>query len=340
MPYKHQGAYHDAIREYLKHLRPPNAQSERGVVRQKTIDEYRGILFEAGRLLGWPNPRGVTLEEMRSLEPCISGTSERTMAKKLSVIRAFLRYHGNADAMRWRIAKHPAPYRGGVFLNERQVTRLHMEARKLGPLAELVVSLAVDNGLRTVDINRLTMENAREFLDTGNRTFAGRAGTGARSRCRSSPLTPGPSWSATWRSARSTCAGPGAGSSRLVLKLVTVPSEAAVPCLAQQGRLLPHRQGAERQDRDELPLPRPAPDPRPPAAREGRADRDHRQDPAARGLRAGLPGLHRDRLQRDADGPRLSLSRRAHPVGDVERNSFRSRFHQEKSRCSEGIKYL
>lgn len=221
MPYKHQGAYHDAIREYLKHLRPPNAQSERGVVRQKTIDEYRGILFEAGRLLGWPNPRGVTLEEMRSLEPCISGTLERTMAKKLSVIRAFLRYHGNADAMRWRIAKHPAPYRGGVFLNERQVTRLHMEARKLGPLAELVVSLAVDNGLRTVDINRLTMENARDFLDTGESDICGKGRNGGKIALQIFSSYTRPILVRYLEERQEYLRRAGAGSSRLVLKLVT-----------------------------------------------------------------------------------------------------------------------
>jgi len=180
MPYAKQGAFYEAIREYLTSLRPRDARTERGVVRKKTVYEYQGILYEAGQLLGLPDPRHVTLAQMKALESQISGGSERTFAKKLSVIRAFLRYSGNQDALKWRVARHPTPYRGGVFLSERQVAKLHQEAARLGPLAELVISLAVDNGLRCVDIHNLTMENALEFLDFGESEILGKGRDGGK----------------------------------------------------------------------------------------------------------------------------------------------------------------
>jgi hypothetical protein len=56
MPYKQQGVFYDAVRSYLSSLRPRDARSERGVVRQKTVYEYTGILNEAGELLNYQKP--------------------------------------------------------------------------------------------------------------------------------------------------------------------------------------------------------------------------------------------------------------------------------------------
>lgn len=156
MPRKYRGAYHDQMREYLRDLRPPDLKSERGVVNKNTIKDYRRVLFEAGELLGFQSPKQVTLDQLKALERQVSGKADRTIHRKLSIIRTFMRWCGSEAAMKWRLRAYIPPYRGGVFLNERQVAHLHEAAAKCDPIVELVISLAVDNGLRCVDINRLT----------------------------------------------------------------------------------------------------------------------------------------------------------------------------------------
>lgn len=180
MPRKYRGAYHDHMREYLAYLRPPGTTSEKGVVRQKTIGEYRSMLTEAGELLGFPPPKQVTLDQLKALERQVGGNSDRTITRKLTTIRAFLKWCGNDAAQRWKVRRNITPYRGGVFLNERQVARLHQAAAALGPFAELVISLAVDNGLRCVDITNLTKQNAQEFLDWGESDIRGKGRDGGK----------------------------------------------------------------------------------------------------------------------------------------------------------------
>ncbi|MCE5255132.1 MAG: tyrosine-type recombinase/integrase [Actinomycetia bacterium] len=180
MPFKHRGAWHDQTRAYLNSLRPKNPPSDRGVVRHRTIISYKPMLWEGGELLGFPNPNAVTLEQMRTLEGSVRGDSERTIGVKCYVIRAFLRWCGNLAAQKWKIHAHPTPYRGGIFLNERQVAKLHQRAHELGPTEELVTCLAVDMGLRCVDIENLTLENARNFLDFGEDEILGKGRNGGK----------------------------------------------------------------------------------------------------------------------------------------------------------------
>lgn len=164
MPPLNRTAYRQQSGEYLNSLRPPNTQTERGVLKKKTVRRYRSYLDEAGELLGYAPPRSITLPQMKELEGRIRAKSNRTLAQKLSVIRAFLRWCGNTDALRWRWRITITPYRGGVFLREPQVAVLHQEAAELGAMWELMISLAVDMGLRWVDVENLTLDNAEEWL--------------------------------------------------------------------------------------------------------------------------------------------------------------------------------
>ncbi|OPX57332.1 MAG: hypothetical protein A4E30_01681 [Methanomassiliicoccales archaeon PtaB.Bin215] len=174
MPYKERGAWADASRAYLNTLRPVSVQSERGVIGKATKDKYRNFIREAGQILGAPNPRTVTLEQMKALERSVGGTSERSISVKCHVVRAFLRWSGNQAAFKWKISAHPRPYRGGVFLSERHVEKLHIAASRREPMQELMVSLGVDMGLRPVDMRRLTLADAQDFLSFGESDITGK----------------------------------------------------------------------------------------------------------------------------------------------------------------------
>lgn len=180
MPSKNRTAYRQSMRDYLNDLRPPDTTTERGVVGKRAISKYTYALTEAGELLGWAPPRSIPLERMKALDGQVRAGSERTLLQKLCIIRAFLRWCGNKDAFRWRIRITIPPYRGGVFLREHQVAVLHEAAAKLGPTWELIISLAVDMGLRRVDIERLTLDNAEEFLDAQESMILGKGRNGGK----------------------------------------------------------------------------------------------------------------------------------------------------------------
>lgn len=157
-----------------------SATAQPAGVGRKTITNYNSYIEEAGKLLGFPAPRSVTLEQMKKLESQLYATTDRTLSQKCSIVRAFLRHCGNREAMRWKYSVRLSPYRGGVFLREQQVARIREEARNLGVLTELVFSLAVDMGLRCVDMKRLTLKNAQDFLDFGESEILGKGRDGGK----------------------------------------------------------------------------------------------------------------------------------------------------------------
>lgn len=180
MPYKERGPFHVALRAWLKDLRPPEAVSAIGVIRRESSHKYEATVIEAGTYLGFPEPRRVTLEQMRWLESQFSG-AETTVANKASIFRQFLRQSGNKDAMRWKIkARHGSVSMTRVWLNERQVFKARQEAQKMGLMMELTYTLAVDMGLRAVDCMRLTVRNAEEFLDYGRSVILGKGRNGGK----------------------------------------------------------------------------------------------------------------------------------------------------------------
>ena len=180
MPYKERGPFHVAMRAWLKDLRPPDAVSTIGAIKQTSSHKYEATVLEAGTYLSFPEPKKITLEQMRWLESQFSG-GESTVANKASIFRQFLKSSGNRDAMRWKIkARHGSVSMTRVWLNERQVFKVRQEAQKMGLLMELTYSLAVDMGLRAVDCMNLTIRNAEEFLDYGRSMILGKGRNGGK----------------------------------------------------------------------------------------------------------------------------------------------------------------
>jgi len=155
MPYKRRDAWHRQMREYLK---------EKAHISAMTRAHYTQALDLAGGLLEWPNPSKVSLAEMHRLEATMKRSSN-TRAIYCSVIRTFLRWSGNRDAMRWTISAKAQAKVDGVFLSEPTVETLRLVSRRLSNDHELLYSLAVDNGCRLIDMERMTVQNAKEMLN-------------------------------------------------------------------------------------------------------------------------------------------------------------------------------
>jgi integrase len=182
MPYKERTKFHRHQREWLNTLRPKEEdlpENLNGIVDSKTIRKYRRYTEEAGKILGYPNPKDVRLDQMKSLESEMFGI-ESTIHQKTTMVRAFLQWCGNKDAFKWRISVHQSIYRGGIFLREGPVAKIRTVANDLGLMTEMIYSLGVDNGLRSVDMCNLTVENAEEFLATGESEILGKGRNGGK----------------------------------------------------------------------------------------------------------------------------------------------------------------
>lgn len=171
MPYKHRDPWSRAIREYMRDQ----------VLAEVSDYYYRSWLAMAGRLLGNPSPRSVTLSEMRGLELRL-GDSEATRAVRCAVVRRFLVHSGNMEALKWRIVSRQRPKVDGVFLSEQEIGMIRTVAKAMGVEHELLFSLGVDNGLRVVDIHRLTMSDARRFVDYGHSQILSKGRGGGKRR--------------------------------------------------------------------------------------------------------------------------------------------------------------
>jgi site-specific recombinase XerD len=173
MPYKHKGPYHRALRAYLEDVSP--------TIAERSAYLYRMWLEQAGKLLGFKDPKRIGLREMVRLESKLQG-SETTVAIKASVTRTFLRWCGNADAGKWKISAKQRPKADGIFLEEDQIEDCRRAARSLGVEHELILSLAVDNGLRVIDMRRLTVRNAEQLLATGQSMIRSKGRRGGKMR--------------------------------------------------------------------------------------------------------------------------------------------------------------
>ena len=173
MPYKERDAFHKALRAYLKDVSPTLAE--------RSVYLYRMWIEQAGRMLAHKDPRKVSLREMLWLESRLVG-SETTVAVKAAATRTFLRWAGNAEALRWKITAKQRPKADGVFLTEQQVQSCRRAAESLGIEHELLLSLALDNGLRTVDMRRLTTKNAEQLLATGQSMIRSKGRRGGKMR--------------------------------------------------------------------------------------------------------------------------------------------------------------
>lgn len=155
MPYRLQDHWSRPAQKYLKEI-------------EKTISTsawklYRRVIRQAGKMLGYPEPKKLTLQRMKEYECALTGM-DSTISIKAHVLKMFLVDQGNKEARRWKITHIQRPKVDGIFLTEEQVAICRMAARQLGPIHELTFSLGIDNGLRLIDQKRLSLKNAEELL--------------------------------------------------------------------------------------------------------------------------------------------------------------------------------
>lgn len=170
MPYKETTPWHAAQRRYLASKRHLSTES---------ATNYRSWLRTAGKSLHWKDPRLITLDELREWESHLKG-KETSRSNISRVLKAFLVRSGNKKAAEWDVMNHARPKQDGIFLNEGQVAHVRQMARSLGPLVETLASLGMDNGLRAVDMQRLTLQNALELLNFGRSEIMGKGRNGGK----------------------------------------------------------------------------------------------------------------------------------------------------------------
>lgn len=173
MPYKHKDVFHRALRSYLKDVGPTLAE--------RSAYLYAMWIEQGGELLAHRDPKTVSLRDMIRLESRLTG-NETTVAVKAAAIRTFLRWCGNRDANKWKISAKQRPKADGIFLAERQIEECRKAAERSGIEHELLLSLAVDNGLRVVDMRRLTLKNAAQLLLSGQSVIRSKGRRGGKMR--------------------------------------------------------------------------------------------------------------------------------------------------------------
>lgn len=186
MPYANNTAFARQMRAYLsdKSRRLP----------ARTVTMYRQWLEDSGERLGWANPMNITLRQLESLEAeYMAIYAQCTVTEKMSILRDMLRTLGNKDALRYKLLSSMQPAKDSVYLTEEQIARLRLLSRRMSNVHELIYSLMVDNGLRPVDVQRLTVSNARELLDLGESMILGKGRNGGKvAKLVLSPMTRAP----------------------------------------------------------------------------------------------------------------------------------------------------
>lgn len=172
MPYKHRDPWSRAVRAYI---------AEQTGLAERTEYIYREWLNRAGELLGRPNPRNVRLCDMALLESKL-GDSENTRAVRATIVRKFLISMENREALGWKIISRQRPKQDGVFLMENEIEDIRKTARKMGVVYEILFSLGVDNGMRSVDMRRLTVRNAKQFMEHGHSMILSKGRNGGKRR--------------------------------------------------------------------------------------------------------------------------------------------------------------
>lgn len=182
MPYKFNDPWHRAIRRFLA-----NAS-----IGPESRYQYTVWLNQAGTLLGHPAPSSLTLADLRELESLLT-CGETSKAVTLTTVRAYLIFAGCKAARTWKFPYRARQAVNGVFLSEVDVAAIRQYARPLGTETELIFSLGVDNGLRSIDMRRLTMTNAHELLRSKHSTILGKGrGGGKPGHLELSRMTEGP----------------------------------------------------------------------------------------------------------------------------------------------------
>jgi len=173
MPYANNSAFARQMREYLK--------GKRGRIDPETWDMYQRVLLQHGEAFGWKDSKTITVREMEVREADLMGrSSESTASVKMTILLSFLNYMGNKEARRFKKLCTIQPASDSVFMTEAEVASCRLIARGMSDMHELIFSLLTDNGLRPSDISRLTVENGRKLVQTGEAMILGKGRNGGK----------------------------------------------------------------------------------------------------------------------------------------------------------------
>jgi integrase len=173
MPYSRRDAWSKASREFI--------QEKMRTTSKVTWLKYMRTMERTGKELGYVNPKDLRLQDLQLFESTLRGKSG-TRSQRCTTLRAFLVWTGNKDAVRWHPIAVARPKLDGVFLTEQSVEYVRQVAHSLRGDYELIYSLAVDNGCRMIDIQRLTTRNARELLTQGISIILSKGRSGGKER--------------------------------------------------------------------------------------------------------------------------------------------------------------
>ncbi len=171
MPYKQRDVWHRRAREYLNEI------SE--TIVEDSKDQYARWIEYCGERLSYPNPRTVSLREMRELEFRIPN-GETAIVLKCQALRTFLRWCKNEDALRWKFSHKMRVKMDGTFLTDAEIEHIRTIAKAMTIDHELLFTLGADNGLRGVDMRRLTTQNITELLAFGKSRIVGKGRCGGK----------------------------------------------------------------------------------------------------------------------------------------------------------------
>ena len=146
-----------------------------------TLRTERYWLVSAEREFNGMNPNEIKLENLFEYEARMR-TGATNAANKCFALRRFLIWTGNPAVKKWKIRVRPTRKVNGTFLREDQVAYLRKCVQAKGALEELLYSLGVDNGLRAVDMERLTTQNAQDMLQSGVSVVLGKGRQGGKKR--------------------------------------------------------------------------------------------------------------------------------------------------------------
>ena len=173
MPYANNTAFARQTRAYLK--------DKKRRLPETTTDQYGRWLDQLGEMMDWPDPKYITIADLESLEAKLMGVwGESTVAAKMTMLRDMLDQAGNKDAKRYKMLCSMQPAKTSTYLSEQEIARCRSYARTISNAHELIFSFMADNGLRPIDILRLTVQNARELLDTGQSMILGKGRKGGK----------------------------------------------------------------------------------------------------------------------------------------------------------------
>ena len=171
MPYAQRDAFHRSMRQFL---------SEQCVgLSPITYTNYENWIGSCGELVEYQRPNAITLLKMREIEAGLD-VGETSKVLMCSTFRAFLRWSGNRDAFKWKLTSHMRPKEDGVFFNEQQTAYVRTAAQQLGTEHELIYSLGIDNGLRTIDMRRLTPAMVDSLIKAGEAMIIGKGRNGGK----------------------------------------------------------------------------------------------------------------------------------------------------------------